>query len=161
MITLIRVDDRVIHGQTIACWLAQCPCDGILIVDDALSQNKQMLNIYRNTVPSGIRVFIFSTEKAMVKIPEASLSDKFYFVIFRSVLTLQAYLLHGGEIKGDINVGPASGGRPGAQVVVPTIALTKEEVDAYRYIAAQGYSINLQIVPAAKKTMWCDIEKKL
>ena len=52
MVTLVRVDDRVIHGQTMACWLAQVPCEGILIVDDKLAQNQQMINIYRNTVPS-------------------------------------------------------------------------------------------------------------
>ncbi|WP_301094826.1 PTS sugar transporter subunit IIB, partial [Faecalibaculum rodentium] len=34
MITFMRVDDRIIHGQIITRWSKEYPCDGIIAVND-------------------------------------------------------------------------------------------------------------------------------
>jgi mannose/fructose/N-acetylgalactosamine-specific phosphotransferase system component IIB len=76
MIQFIRVDDRVIHGQTIACWINEFPCNGIILVDDKLAGDTVMGNIYRNAVPSDIKVHIFTVDKALQKLDEIKISQK-------------------------------------------------------------------------------------
>ena len=34
MISFVRVDDRIIHGQIVTRWSKEYPCDGIIAVND-------------------------------------------------------------------------------------------------------------------------------
>ena len=38
MISFVRVDDRMIHGQTVTRWALEVPCDGIIAVMMRLHQ---------------------------------------------------------------------------------------------------------------------------
>lgn len=59
MISLYRIDDRVIHGQTIVRLLPQYACDGIIIIDDHISGNPQLLGIYKQVVPVPQSLLLF------------------------------------------------------------------------------------------------------
>ena len=52
MITLYRIDDRLVHGQTMIKLLPNYPCDGIIIVNDEIAKNEQMKAIYQSVLPS-------------------------------------------------------------------------------------------------------------
>lgn len=38
-VTFLRVDDRMIHGQTCTRWAKEFPCDGIIAVNDKAASN--------------------------------------------------------------------------------------------------------------------------
>ena len=59
MVLHYRVDERVIHGQTTTRITKEFVCNGIIIVDDEISQNKFMLQLFKQTVPGDIRVIGF------------------------------------------------------------------------------------------------------
>ena len=52
-ILVIRIDDRLIHGQVVTAWIKQYPINKILIIDDELSRNKLMERIYKAAAPVG------------------------------------------------------------------------------------------------------------
>ena len=39
MISFVRIDDRMIHGQTVTRWALEYPCDGIIAVNDVAASN--------------------------------------------------------------------------------------------------------------------------
>lgn len=39
-ISVVRIDDRVIHGQTMTRWTKARPVDGILVVSDSVAHNQ-------------------------------------------------------------------------------------------------------------------------
>jgi len=39
-ISVVRIDDRVIHGQTMTRWTKARPVDGILVVGDNIAHDK-------------------------------------------------------------------------------------------------------------------------
>lgn len=39
-ISVVRIDDRVIHGQTMTRWTKARPVDGILVVGDSIAHNQ-------------------------------------------------------------------------------------------------------------------------
>lgn len=160
MIVFVRVDDRVIHGQTLVRWLADYPCDGILIVDEALSKNQILAQVYKSAVPSNIKVHVFSIETALNKLPEAEASQKRYIVIFKSVITVSTLIDKGCQLIKIVNVGPCSK-RPGTVEIVPTISLDQNEIAAYKKVDAAGVKVYFQIVPSAKKVWWTDIVSSL
>ncbi len=158
MIVFTRVDDRVIHGQTMVRWLSDYPCDGIIIVDDGLAGNTVMAQIYKNSVPSNLRVHIFNIETALQKLPEADMSERKYIVIFKTILTFDDLVKKGLNLIHEINVGPSSK-RPNTREIVPTISLDHDEINAYKRISMIGIKAYFQIVPSAKKVWWSDVER--
>ena len=40
VVTFVRIDDRMIHGQTVTRWAKEKPCDGLIAVNDAAASNK-------------------------------------------------------------------------------------------------------------------------
>ena len=47
-ITFVRVDDRMIHGQTCTRWALEYPCDGIVAVNDAAANNSVLKAAYKS-----------------------------------------------------------------------------------------------------------------
>ena len=157
MIVFTRVDDRVIHGQTMVLWFSDYPCDGILIIDDELAHDPVMAQIYASAV-TDIRVHVFDIATALKKIPEAQASSKRYIVIFKSILTFSQMVDKGSSFTKEFNVGPCSK-RPDTVEIVPTISLNKDEIEAYKKIASAGIKAYFQIVPSNRKVWWEDVEK--
>jgi PTS system mannose-specific IIB component len=159
MVVFTRIDDRVIHGQTMVTWLAEYPCDGIVIIDDELAGNPVMADIYKCAVPSSIKVHVFDLDTAVRRMSEVEVSQKKYILVFKTVLTFEKLI---GSCKlpiTQVNVGPCSK-RPDTVEIVPTISLDAREIEAYKNVAKTGIKIYFQIIPSVKKVWWDDVVQK-
>ena len=47
-ISFIRVDDRMIHGQTCTRWALEYPCDGLIAVNDKAATTPVLKAAYKN-----------------------------------------------------------------------------------------------------------------
>ena len=160
MISLYRIDDRVIHGQTIVRLLPQYACDGIIIIDDHTSGNPQLLGIYKQVVPDTTKLYCFSIEKAQRKLQEAKVSKKHYIVIFKSILTVKELHDRGVKIMETINVGTASRKNDAKDLVVG-FALNQTEIDSYNYLDEKGYTFSILPAGGVKKTLsWKELKDK-
>lgn len=153
MISLVRVDDRVIHGQTITRWIGETSCDGIIIVDDELFENVDLGDVYRSVVPNNLKVFIFPVDKGLMKLEEAKKSQKKYLIIFRWVSSLFRVVNQGVILSDEVNVGPAST-REDSQLAIKSIYLIPEEIEMYQKLWDKGIHSYFQVVPSIKKVWW-------
>lgn len=48
MISFIRIDDRMIHGQTVTRWSLEYPCDGLIAVNDAAASDPILKQAYKS-----------------------------------------------------------------------------------------------------------------
>ena len=62
--TFIRVDDRLIHGQTIVAWCPTLSIKEIIAVDDESAKNPVLKSIMTMGVPSSYKTHIVTTEEA-------------------------------------------------------------------------------------------------
>ena len=60
-ISFIRVDDRMIHGQTCTRWALEYPCDGLIAVNNAAAKNSVLKAAYKSA--SGKKTFVWSVEE--------------------------------------------------------------------------------------------------
>ena len=160
MISFIRCDDRIIHGQIIIRWSTEYPCDGIIAVDDKAATNEIIKSALK--AASTKKTFIWTLDQFLIKMPEAVASQKNYFVITREPI-MMAKLLVDHEMKAEtkeLNVGPQSA-RQGTINVNRNADITKEEIEAYERIHRSGYSIIFQLVPDNPKVEYKDIREKL
>ena len=63
-IVLIRIDDRLIHGQVVTQWIKDTNGNRILIVDDKLVNDRMMMRILKAAAPPGVKVEVMTVADA-------------------------------------------------------------------------------------------------
>lgn len=161
-LSFVRIDDRVIHGQLVTRWAKELPCDGIIAIDDAVAADALLSSVMKGAVPD-IKVWLLDTATAIEKLPKAIASEKRYFVIGKSPVTLQRIEQAGISLQntnGKINVGPMSA-RADTTTIGPNQSVNAEEIAAFEWLTAQGHRVEFRLVPDASCYSWTDARQKL
>lgn len=77
----VRVDDRLIHGQTIVSWCPTLGIEEIIAVDDVSAQNPVLKSILTMGVPKTYKTNIVTTDEAKTLLSKES--DKTRLVIVK------------------------------------------------------------------------------
>ena len=64
-VSFVRVDDRMIHGQTCTRWALEYPCDGLVAVNDLAANNSVLKAAYKSA--SGKKTFVWTMDEWKVK----------------------------------------------------------------------------------------------
>lgn len=76
MIKLLRVDERLIHGQVAFAWTNSLKADCILIVNDAVAADKLRSNSLKMAAPAGVK-FVVKTLKDAIPLLNGTKTDKY------------------------------------------------------------------------------------
>lgn len=153
MLSLIRCDDRIIHGQVVTNWMKVREADGIIVVDDKVANDSQLAQIYKSAVPGNKICVIFTTEQAKVKLPQAIASEKKYFLITRNITEIKRLFDNGSLKPSKIIHGPA-GEKNNTTTYGRNFCLTKEEVEAGNYLSSNGFDISIQFLSETTPKSW-------
>lgn len=161
-LSFVRIDDRVIHGQLVTRWAKELPCDGIIAIDDDVAADHLLSSVMKGAI-SDIKVWLFDISTAIEKLPKIIASEKRYFVIGKSPVTLQRLIEAGIDLSNSnkkINVGPMSL-RKGTVTIGPNQAVNTEEINAFNFLSQQGHVIEFRLVPDASHYNWLDAKHKI
>lgn len=161
-ISFVRIDDRVIHGQLMTRWAKELPCDGIVAIDDAVAADPLLSQVMKGAV-TDVKVWLFDTQTAITKLPKVIASDKKYFVIAKSPVTLQKICEAGislDNLNNKINVGPMSA-REGTTTIGSNQCVNAAEIAAFNFLTQSGHHIDFRLVPDASAYTWQDAQQKL
>ena len=78
-VSFIRIDDRMIHGQTCTRWAREYPCDGLIAVNDKAAKSDVLKAAYK--AASGKKTFVWTVEDFKKKAQKVLDSDTRYFLI--------------------------------------------------------------------------------
>lgn len=154
MITFIRADDRIIHGQVITRWAKEHPCDGIVVVNDKVANTPVLKNSFVASTEK--KVLVFTLEKFKEKMKQVLESDRNYFLITKNPIDMATILVDYGFVPGNVKtliIGPAND-RPGATKLGNNQSITQEEADALERISKAGYDIEFSLIPEANIGDW-------
>lgn len=157
-ITLVRVDDRVIHGQTTTRWTKARNVFGILAVGDNLANDELRKKVLK-AAAGNLKLGVYSEEVAAEKIPKAKEGPKDYFLISDSPQTFASLVREGVDIGKVLNVGPMNT-RPGTKVLGRTVAIDEKDYAAFEYLASEGIDIQFQLLPDDDVKTWSSMKKK-
>lgn len=65
LISLLRIDDRLIHGQVAVVWSRYLGVNRIVVANDEILSNKVQIMALKMSVPEGIKPFFVSLDKAI------------------------------------------------------------------------------------------------
>jgi mannose/fructose/N-acetylgalactosamine-specific phosphotransferase system component IIB len=156
---LIRIDDRLIHGQVIAVWCKHRRFTRIVIVDDGVAADPFMQEVLRLSAPPGLEVDVLSVEEGIDTLTRNLPNRDTTMVLMKSPQTAHR-LYDGGLEYSTLNIGGIGSG-PGRKNIFKNIAASKEEIVILKYLLDQGVEITLLTVPGEKSKAFSDLADKL
>lgn len=154
---LVRVDDRLIHGQVVAIWLKAMHAQRIIIVDDRTARDDFLREVIELAAPAGTPVEIRDLESGIERVREAATSDEPVFVLLRSPVTALRLREAGIEFA-LLNVGGLGAG-PGRKPLYRNISASPEELEAMRQLEKMGTQVELRIVENDRPVAFASADK--
>ena len=90
-ISFIRVDDRMIHGQTVTRWSLEYPCTGLIAVNDAAAKNPVLKQAYKSA--SDKKTFVWGVDEFLSKSSKVLASKDQYFLITKNPIDMKKILV--------------------------------------------------------------------
>jgi PTS system mannose-specific IIB component len=146
---LIRIDDRMIHGQIVMTWIRYTRAQAVYLIDDKVAQDETLKKIMIMIAPTDVEVRILSIKEAMEEFQDWKESEKKYIIIIRTPQTLIDLLELGANIS-EVNIGGIGSG-PGKKKLYRNISISEEERSAIKQMLEQGIDVNIQTVPSERK----------
>ena len=153
-ISFIRVDDRMIHGQTCTRWTLEYPCDGLIAVNDKSATTPVLKAAYKNA--SDKKTFVWTLDEWRAKCGKVLASKDRYFLITKDPITMKSILVDDGFDPGEVKpviIGPCNA-RPGATKLGNNQAITQPEADALEAIMQKGYEVEFALIKEAAIGNW-------
>ena len=159
--TYVRVDDRLIHGQTIVAWCPTLSIKEIIAIDDESAKNSVLKSIMTMGVPPMYKTHIVTTEEAKTLLQQESSSNRLVIVKLPSKLEeIQAEIEHADSIimgnlaKREDTVHKVSG-------ATGIFYLSDQDVTLLDHLVSKGMEICFQQLPATTKMSWESFKKSM
>lgn len=158
-ITFARIDDRVIHGQTVTRWAAQKPCDAILVISDKVAADDLRKKVLK-AAAGHLKVGVYTVEQGVAALEKAKASKHNFFVIADSAKEFANLKRAGGDFGKVLNVGNLSTTRPGTKNLGNAICINDQDVEDFDYLAGQGIDLQFQMIPEDGVRTWPALKAK-
>lgn len=148
MISLIRIDDRLIHGQVMAAWVRTLGVTHILVIDDATAADPFNQQVMQLAMPATVTLTISTIAAAAGHLAWAETNTARTLVLLPGVAAASAvYRQHPFSA---LNVGGV-GMAPGRKLIWRSIAASDEEVAQLRALRNAGVDVYLQMIPSDQR----------
>jgi mannose PTS system EIIAB component len=145
MLSLIRLDDRLIHGQVMAVWARQLSINHILVIDDDTAGDSFARELMQLAMPKHIRLTISTLADAPAALSALRDDATRALILLKSVAAATA--LHTLTPLPHLNVGNL-GMRDGRRLIWRTVALSSAELMALHQLESAGVDVFLQMIPS-------------
>lgn len=146
-LVLVRLDDRLIHGQVVVGWGQPLNVGFIVLVDDEVRNSTWEQDLYRMGVPASIEVLFVSRAEAERRLTEWEQDDR-AGILLAGDIDIMAALVGTGQIP-KVNIGGVHH-RAGRTERLRYVYLTDDEAGKLRHMAANGALVTAQDVPTAR-----------
>ncbi len=159
-IALVRVDNRLVHGQVLEAWLPALDAHGILVADDEAAGNVLARSAMSLAIPPKVSFQVLRVQAAAdaLKPGGAGPQAPRTLVLLRDVR--DAVALHdAGVPMPKLNLGNIHFGA-GRRQVSPSVFLDAREVAALEKLAAAGTQVEVRAVPSEQPVPLAEIKSR-
>ncbi len=159
MITLVRVDNRLLHGQILETWIPRLGIGEVIVADDEAAGSPLARAAMTLCVPPDLPARILAVRDVPWSALAAGRAP--VLVLVRDVAALLAARAAGltPSIAPAVNLGNVHFA-PGRRPVTPSVFLAGEEVDALRRLTAEGFRIEARAIPSESPAGMGEIERR-
>jgi len=148
VVTLTRVDFRLVHGQVAGTWIKQLSARKLIIMCDEVGNDPFMVEMFNLAAPPGCEIIAYPIDKGVEEWKANQFGDGRLIILFRYVESAKKAFDLGYNME-SLNIGQVPGG-PDRKHASNTVSLSKAELDMLLDMESKGVNVFFQPVPYEK-----------
>lgn len=151
-VKMIRIDDRLIHGQIVAAWAKSLSIKRIWIVDDGVAKDAFITNVMKMVAPPDTELTITGTDEVGRLLPDFDGSDRNTLILVKYPKVAKI-LFDSGVLLRELNVG-GMGANAERRKLFKNISASEEERKTLNELKSAGVKVYFQVTPHEKQTVF-------
>lgn len=142
---LVRIDDRLIHGQIVLGWARVLKLARIVLASDRIAQSDWERKFYVSSVPPHIKVSFLTLDDLARDLLNNLYQKESIMILFESVEDVFRVVEKGVQFK-QINIGGLHY-KEDTQELLPYVYLTEQDREYLRELVKRGITLLAQDIP--------------
>ncbi len=151
MIKLIRIDDRLLHGQVAFTWTPALGADCIVVSNDKVAKDEFLKMTLNLAKPASAKLLIKSLADTVTFLNDPRSQSLKILVIANAVKDASILASEVSEIK-SVNFGGIRT-KEGARSISKAIAVTDDDIAIIKDMIGKGIELEVRQVPTDKKVL--------
>jgi len=157
-VVLIRIDDRLIHGQVVENWMKFLKIDHVVVVNDFVASDRMQKALFSMAVPDHAKISILTITQAKEAILNGQFEEDRAMLLLVSPQDVLNLIDKGVRIK-EVNVGGMHYS-PDKKQILKAISVSKEDIQAFQELDRLGIHLEARMVPDDEKIDIMEIIKR-
>ncbi|MGX7149745.1 mannose/fructose/sorbose PTS transporter subunit IIB [Enterococcus ureasiticus] len=157
-IRLVRIDDRLIHGQVATVWTKSTNVNRILVISDAVAYDTLRKALLVQAAPPGVKVNVITVEKMIDIFSDERFDSLKVMLLFTNPEDVKR-VVEGKVVFNSVNIGGMSF-TSGKRMITNAVAVNKEDIAAFKYLHEHGITLEIRKVVADSKVDLMELLKK-
>jgi mannose/fructose/N-acetylgalactosamine-specific phosphotransferase system component IIB len=149
-IALVRVDDRLIHGQVVLGWVRMVGATRIVVADDDVAKDEMQKTLMQFAAPPGVETSIVPVDEAGAALAHDGFPDDTVMVLARGPRELVRLMAAGVPLT-KVNVGNVRAA-PGRERLTKEVAADPDDLAAWQALDAAGVALEAVWIPGGAVT---------
>jgi mannose/fructose/N-acetylgalactosamine-specific phosphotransferase system component IIB len=146
---LIRIDDRLVHGQVTVGWVPALAIEHILLASDRVRAEAWERDLYRNAAPPEAEVTVLSLDETRARIEREELPEEPTLLLVESPADLLALVRRGVGLE-EANVGGMHASE-GKRRLLEYVYVDSADEKNLRALLESGVRLYAQDVPGGRR----------
>ena len=144
-IPLLRIDNRLIHGQVASSWAKIVKCDAIFAISDDVAKDELRAKLLLQVAPAHLQAYVISVDKAIKVWHNPMYADRKVLWLVTKPGDIVRLIEGGVDIK-KVNVGGMTH-REGCKLISQAVAIDADDLAAFKKLNEMGVKMTLQQLP--------------
>ncbi len=156
---LVRIDDRLIHGQVATRWTKETGVSRIIVVSDEVANDKVRKTLLTQVAPPGVTAHVVDVAKMVRVWNNPSYADDRVMLLFTNPTDVLRVVEAGVDIK-SVNIGGMAF-RQGKTQVNNAVSVNEQDIDAFRKLNDRNIELEVRKVSGDPKLKMMDLITKV
>ncbi|MEY8292669.1 PTS sugar transporter subunit IIB [Carnobacteriaceae bacterium 52-44] len=144
---VLRIDERLIHGQVVTAWLQKTKADTIVVADDIVARDPLAGTLFKMAIPKSIELKILSIDETIEFMEDDEPAN---VMLITGNLESTYELIEKGLQISEINIGNINQSSE-KKKYSKSIWLDDKDINYIHKIIDTGVDIKVQVVPSERK----------
>ncbi|MGL1862291.1 MAG: PTS sugar transporter subunit IIB [Pseudodesulfovibrio sp.] len=144
--TLVRIDNRLIHGQIIETWIPYTGAKIVIVADDALAADDLQQEIMSLAIPQTVESIFVSIEGLAAEVEKIGSDNSSSILVLFSNCPDAKRAFECGFGFEVLNIGNVHYS-PGKKQISPSVALSDDDESCLKLLSKKGVELDFRCVP--------------
>ena len=148
-IEVVRIDDRLIHGQIVQGWLKVVEVNKILLISNEVAEDKMQQILLSMAMPSNIKLVIKNIKDASYELSNDVYDKDKLMILFSNPQDIVKVLENGVKFK-SVNVGGMHFSH-GKTQILKNLSVDKQDVISFMKLIENNIELESRILPSDER----------